>query len=118
MPGCDSCSGNCKSCHNTMELTEPELEILDLLSQFAFLPIGRNVDSEIPLCIFDCKQPPETMGLAMLCLEKKGLAVLDYDMPINGFCDSRYLACPLRGSAALTAKGQQILDLLELQGIE
>ena len=112
MPGCDHCGGNCRSCRNTVELTEPELEILDLLSQYAFLPIGRKADSEMPLCVFDSRYPPETTGLALLCLEKKGLTALDYDMPLNGFFDSRYLTCPLRGSAALTAKGQQILELL------
>jgi len=118
MPKCDPCRSSCKNCHNTIELAEPELEILDLLSQYAFLPIGREVDSEIPLCMFDCKQPPKDAGLAMLCLEKKGLTVLDYDMPLSGFCDKRYLTCPLRGTVSLTAKGQQVLDLLEFQGIE
>ena len=118
MSGCNQCNGDCKNCHNTMELTEAELELLDLLGQYAFLPIGRKPDSETPLSMFDCKLQAETASLALLCLEKKGLAVLDYDMPLKGFGDSQYLACPLRGSAALTLKGQQVLDLLEIQGIE
>ena len=55
------------------------------------------------------------MGLALLCLEKKGLISLDYDQPLGG-CD--YGAYPLRGSFALTARGQRVLELLEIQGIQ
>ena len=118
MSGCNRCCGNCGDCHNFLELTDAELEIMGLLGQYAFLPIGRKQDSDMPLCIFDCSHQMETAGLALQCLEKKGLVVLDYDMPLKGFGDSQYLACPLRGSAALTLKGQQVLDLLEIQGIE
>ena len=118
MAGCNHCGSGCSNCSKSIELSEAELEILALLGQYAFLPICRKQDSETPLCVFNCSQCPETASLALLCLEKKGLALLDYDMPLKGFCDSRYFAHPLRGSAALTARGQQVLDLLEVHGIE
>ena len=48
-------------------------------------------------------------------MEKKGLISLDYDQPLRG-CD--YGAYPVRGSFALTQRGQRVLELTEIQGVE
>ena len=39
-------------------------------------------------------------------------------MPLKGFDDTAYRAYPIRGSFALTQRGQTILELLEMQGVE
>ena len=50
-------------------------------------------------------------------LEKKGLISLDYDKPLAGFDEAAYAAYPIRGSMALTERGQKVLELMEYQGI-
>ena len=54
----------------------------------------------------------------MQCLEKKGLISLDFDKPLRGFDESAYAQYPIRGSMALTEKGQKVLELMEYQGIQ
>ena len=60
----------------------------------------------------------EEMSLLLQCLEKKGLISLDYDKPLKQFDESAYAAYPIRGSMALTERGQKVLELMEYQGIE
>ena len=50
-------------------------------------------------------------------LEQKNLVSLDYDKPLRGFDERAYAAYPIRGSMALTQRGQQVLELMEIQGI-
>jgi glucose-inhibited division protein A len=50
--------------------------------------------------------------------EKKALIDIDYHLPLKGFEYSAYAAYPLHGSMALTQRGQQVLELLEVQGVE
>jgi hypothetical protein len=45
------------------------------------------------------------------------LISIDYDMPLKGAYGDAYLPYPVRGSFALTAKGQEVAEILELQGI-
>ena len=107
------CGGNCASCSGCareLVLTEEELGFLDVLSQIPFLPVARKMGEETPA--FPEKDTPR-MSLLLQCLEKKGLISLDYDKPILG-CD--YGAYPIRGSLALTQRGQQVLDLIQIQG--
>jgi len=59
----------------------------------------------------------EEMSLLLQTLEKKGLISLDYDKPLAGFDDAAYDAYPIRGSMALTERGQTVLELMEYQGI-
>lgn len=114
---CNGCSGDCKSCSGCareLVLTEKEVQLLDKLGQIPFLPIARRLDSEMPVYLED--GDVERTGLALLCMEKKGLICLDFDKPLHGFDDAAYKAYPVVGSMALTAKGQEILELLQLQG--
>ena len=58
------------------------------------------------------------MSLVLQSLEKKGLSTLDYDIPIKGFQNPDYSSYPIVGSFALSARGQHVLELLDLQGIQ
>ncbi len=108
------CSGNCASCSGCareLVLTEPEVAFLEELAQIPFLPVARFLGDDKPA--FPEKDTPE-MTLLLQCLEKKGLISLDYDLPIRG-CD--YGVYPIRGSLALTQRGQSVLELLQIQGL-
>ena len=110
-----ACNGNCGSCSGCareLVLTEAEIAFLEELAQIPFLPVARFMGEDKPA--FPERDTPE-MTLLLQCLEKKGLISLDYDLPIRG-CD--YGVYPIRGSLALTQRGQQAVELLELQGID
>ena len=49
--GCEKCSGNCASCGGcgaSLELTQGELDILQSLGQYSFLPVARKADDMTP----------------------------------------------------------------------
>ena len=119
--GCGNCNGNCASCSGcagAMTLTEAEIRMLRRLGQIPFLPIARRADSMDPVFLEDALHTREEYSLILQCMEKKGLITLDYDQPLTNFDAAAYAAYPLRGSMALTTRGQQILELMELQGIQ
>lgn len=118
MSGCDHNCASCSGCGKSLSLTEAEIEMLRTLAQIPFLPVARRADSETPVYLEDEKHTKEEYSLILACLEKKGLISLDFDKPLSGFDDSAYKAYPIRGSMALTARGQTVVELLELQGIE
>ncbi len=108
------CNGNCSSCSGCgreLELTEKEIALMQELAQIPFLPVARTIGEEAP--IYPGREGEE-MSLILQCMEKKGLISLDYDQPLRGL---DYGAYPVRGSFALTQRGQQVLELLEYQGI-
>ena len=114
--GC--CNGNCGSCSGCareLVLTEKEIDFLNTLGQYAFLPVARPMGDLTPVYLEDGE--PEEMSLLLQCLEKKGLISLDYDKPLTGFDETAYAAYPIRGSMALTERGQKVLELMEYQGI-
>ena len=107
------CSGNCASCSGCareLVLSSGEIAILRELAQFAFLPVARTPADETPID----PENPQKESLLLQILEKKGLISLDYDKPL-ALCD--YGSYPIRGSMALTQRGQMVLELLEYQGI-
>jgi len=111
------CGGNCASCSGCareLTLTAPEVDFLNQLAQFAFLPVARAMGDLTPVYLEE--GDPEKMGILLQVLEKKGLISLDFDKPLRGFDESRYAAYPIRGSMALTERGQKVLELLEYQG--
>ena len=120
MSGCGNCCGNCGSCGggSCMELTMGEVEMLENLAQFAFLPVARKLGEDIPVYLEDTKRPAEEYSLILQCLEKRELISIDYDAPLKGFHDPAYDACPVKGSIALTQRGQQVLEIIEIQGID
>ena len=114
--GCDNCAGGCSGCARELTLTEGELEILEKLSQIPFLPITRKIDDATPIYLEDQARSKEEYSLVLQLLEKKNLITLDFDRPLKN-----HIPCPdypIHGSMALTARGQAVLELLELQGIE
>ena len=121
MSGCNGCCGNCGSCASSggcMELTMGEIEMLQTLAQIPFLPIARKMGDDTPVYLENSEKPVEEYSLILQCLEKRGLISIDYDKPLKSFDDAAYAAYPIRGSFALTARGQRVVELLELQGID
>lgn len=113
-----NCSGNCSSCSGCareLVLTQMEIDFLNTLAQYAFLPVARNMGDLNPVYLEE--GDPEEMSLLLQCLEKKGLISLDFDKPLHGFDESAYAAYPIRGSMALTERGQKVLELMEYQGL-
>ena len=101
-----------------MELTEGEIRMLIQLGQIPFLPVARKMSDDIPVYLEDTEETQEDYSLILQCLDKRGLISIDYDQPLAGFDDTAYAAYPIRGSFALTLRGQQVLEILEYQGIQ
>ena len=113
--GCNGNCGSCSGCARELVLTQKEIDFLNLLGQYAFLPVARTMGDLTPVYLEDGDR--EEMSLLLQCLEKKGLISLDYDKPLRQFDESAYAAYPIRGSMALTERGQKVLELMEYQGI-
>lgn len=112
------CNGNCNACSGCareLVLTRKEVDFLNILGQYAFLPVARSMGDLTPIYLEEGDR--EEMSLLLQCLEKKGLISLDYDKPLGGFDETAYAAYPIRGSMALTERGQKVLELMEYQGI-
>lgn len=112
---CGHCSG-CSGCGGSLELTQGEMDFLRLLGQVAFLPVARSLGQEQPVYLEDGLEKQAENALVLQLLEKKGLISLDYDHPLAGASWQAYESYPLRGSIALTNRGQRVLELLEYQG--
>lgn len=119
MSGCGNCCGSCGSCGggSCMELTSGEIGMLLRLAQIPFLPVARKMGDDTPIYLEEEEKTAEEYSLILQCLEKRGLISIDYDKPLKSFDDAAYKAYPIRGSFALTLRGQQVLELLELQGV-
>lgn len=117
MHDCASCGhgcGSCGGCDRSLTLTQPELDMLRILAQIPFLSVARTAGDETPICLEDGL--PQPISPVLQVLEKKGLISLDFDCPLKNADLSRYAAYPILGSMALTVRGQQVIELLELQG--
>ena len=117
MGNCGGCSG-CSGCGGAMELTAGEIRMLLELGQIPFLPVARNMGDDVPVYLEETEYTPEEYSLILQCLQKRGLISVDYDLPLKGFSGKTYETYPIRGSFALTQRGQQVVELLEMQGIE
>lgn len=117
MSNCTSCSGGCNGCARELTLTQPEIEMLQTLAQIPFLPIARRIDDASPVYLEEDVYSPEEYSLILQLLEKKSLITLDFDRPLKNTDPSRYAAYPIHGSMALTQRGQQVIELIELNGI-
>ena len=113
-----NCGGNCSACSGCareLVLTRKEIDFLNLLGQYAFLPVARSMGDLTPVYLED--GDPEEMSLLLQLLEKKGLISLDYDKPLGGFDEAAYAAYPIRGSMALTERGQLVVEMIQTQGL-
>ena len=114
-----SCGGNCENCvgcAGELVLSQPEITFLNDLAENAFLPVARSAGDNTPVYLEDEKNSREQYSLILICLEKKGLISIDFDMPLSGADMSAYGGYPIHGSIALTARGQEVLDVLDKQG--
>ena len=113
------CSGNCEhcgGCAGELVLSQPEIDFLNDLAENAFLPVARKAADNTPVYLEKSDQSREQYSLILICLEKKGLISIDFDMPLSGADMSAYAGFPIHGSIALTARGQEVLDVLDKQG--
>lgn len=125
MPGCENCSGcsgcasggGCSGCGGTLTLTAGERDFLMELAQIPFLPVARKASEETPVYLEAGEENREAFAALLLALERKGLVSLDYDIPMKRY-PAGYEAYPVRGSISLTNRGQQVLELLDIQGID
>ncbi len=121
MSGCGKCSGNCASCNgcsSSLELNTGEIAMLEKLGQLPFLPVARKADDLSPIFLEENEYSIDEYSLILQCLEKKGLIAIDFDAPLKGFADEAYAPYPIKGSFTLTLRGLQVLDILEIQGID
>ena len=117
MGNCHSCGGNCSKCGgcaNSLTLTRAEIDILLTFCEIPFLPVARKADDMTPVCL---EIEEKDISLILACLERKGLIDIDYRTPLARFDYRAYSSFPVHGSMALTARGQQVVEMLELQGI-
>ncbi len=117
MADCKGCSGNCGGCGKVLELSQGEIDLLRALGQYSFLPVARKADDMTPIYREETAYTEEEYSLFIQLLEKKSLIYLDYT-PLKGAKMGLYPEYPVHGSMALTQRGQQVLDLLETQGID
>ena len=118
---CNKCNGNCGTCTGcagSLELTPMEIEMLEKLGQFSFLPVARKADDMVPVYLEEQEYSPEEYSLILQCLEKKGLISIDYSSPLRGADMSAYEGYPVHGSAGLTERGLTVLETVEIQGIQ
>ena len=118
MGNCGSCCGSCGKCggcEKELTLSGEEIALLRQLGQYSFLPLARKASDMTPVFLEDGEKQKERMSLAIQCLEKKMLIDIDYT-PLPGADMRAYEGYPVHGSMALTERGQQVLELLEIQG--
>lgn len=119
-----NCNGNCSGCGGgcpaagSLSITPQELAFLRQLARIPFLPVARKLREADPVYLEEGQARQAEMSLLLQMLEKKGLISLDYDKPLKGWDMSAYEAYPVQGSMALTNRGQKVLELLDLQGID
>ena len=116
MECCKSCGG-CGDCAQSLELSQGEIDLLRALGQYSFLPVARKADDMTPIYREESAYTEAEYSLFIQLLEKKNLIYLDYT-PLKGAKMGLYPEFPIHGSMALTVRGQQVLELLETQGIE
>ena len=118
MAGCSGNCGSCSGCARELTLTGQELDFLNTLAQIPFLPVARSMGDLTPVYLEGGMEEQEKYSLILQCLEKKGLISLDYDKPLRNNSGGAYAAYSIRGSISLTERGQKVLELMELQGIQ
>jgi hypothetical protein len=110
------CGGGDGDCEGSLEMTKAEMDLLLDFAQTPFLPVARRADSRAPIYLESNRYLPEKYEKIITALFQKRLIRLDYDMPLVNFDYAAYKAYPHRGSMALTAAGQHVVELLEIQG--
>ena len=115
--GCNGKCSSCGGCAKALVLTEAEIGMLQKLGQIPFLPVARKADDMTPVYREENAYTESEYSLFIQLLEQKRLIYLDYT-PLIGAKMGLYPEFPVHGSMGLTQRGQQVLELLETQGIE
>ena len=110
---CAACpeAGSC----GVLFLTEDELSVLRRFAETPFLPLVKKADG-LPLCP-TLEGDAERIAAVLRNLESKGLISLDEWLPLSNYDYSPFPPGSARGSMALTASGQDVLEAMEVQGI-
>lgn len=114
---CKNCTGSCGGCGASLELTQGEVAMLQELAMYAFLPVARKVDDMTPYYLEGEAYTREEYSAILLHLERKGLIDIDYGAPVGHYDEAQYAGLKVHGSFALTARGQQVLEMLEINGV-
>lgn len=117
---CKNCGGNCGSCGGcgaSLELTQGEIALLQELAMYAFLPVARKTDDMTPHYPEGESYTQEEYSAILLHLERKKLIDIDYGAPVGQYSEALYAGLKVHGSMALTRRGQQVVEMLELQGV-
>ncbi|MCD7946381.1 MAG: hypothetical protein LUF81_07235 [Clostridiales bacterium] len=114
--GCESCSGCAGG--TQLVLTPGEIALLLRLGEFSFLPVCHRQENRLPVYREEQTYTEAEYAAMINALWQKRLISLDYDLPLTNFSYDAYADCPVRGSMALTLRGQAALDLLEVQGMD
>ena len=118
---CKNCSGGCGSscggCAKVLELTQGEVDFLQELAVYAFLPVGRRADDMTPHYPEGIHYTQEQYSAILLHLERKELISIDYGAPVGNYPAELYASWPVHGSAALTQRGQEVVETLSITGI-
>ena len=118
---CNNCTGACGSCGGcgaALELTAGEIAFLEELAIFAFLPVARRADDMTPYYVEGDSYSREEYSAILLHLERKKLIDIDYTSPVGGYTDPGYAGLRVHGSVALTQRGQQVVEQLNIQGVQ
>ena len=111
------CGGGCGGCAKTLELTQGEVDFLQELAMYAFLPVARKADDMTPFYPEGTGYTLEEYSAILLHLERKGLIALDYGAPLGSYPADLYSRWPVHGSAGLTQRGQEVVETLCITGI-
>lgn len=118
---CNNCTGACGSCGGcsaSLELTAGEIAFLEELAIFAFLPVARRADDMTPYYIEGSAYTREEYSAILLHLEHKKLIDIDYGSPVGSYNDPGYVGLKVHGSVALTQRGQQVVEQMNIQGVQ
>ncbi len=116
-----SCNGNCSGCNGcagALTLCPEEVAFLEKLAQIPFLPVARTPDDPTPVYLEEGERQAWDSRRVLALLEKKGLISPDFAHPLKGFAPPSGCGPYLWGSIGLTQRGQQVLDILRIQGAE
>ena len=111
------CAGGCAGCAGVLQLTEEECGFLLRFAELPFLPAAAKQEAGPPVFLTGSGEKevsPETIS----SLANRGLIRVDYNIPLLNYDYAEYRAYPMHGSMALTMRGQEVIELLEIQGLE
>ena len=110
--GCNGCGG----CGHggVLTLTHVQLNVLARFAVMPFYPAGYQLPHDDPTCLDFSMEEQD----ALRALVAMGLLSSDPFEPISGADLSAYAGFRLHGSVALTKRGQQVVELMDVQGID